>query len=39
MGELLIRNGFVFDPLQEIKGDRMDIGIKDGKFEIGRAHV
>jgi formylmethanofuran dehydrogenase subunit A len=32
MGELLIRNGFVFDPLQGIKGDRMDIGIKDGKI-------
>ncbi|CCJ36450.1 formylmethanofuran dehydrogenase subunit A [Methanoculleus bourgensis MS2] len=32
MGELIIKNGFVFDPLQRIKGDRMDIGIKDGKI-------
>ena len=32
MGELLIKNGFVFDPLQGIKGDRMDIGVKDGKI-------
>lgn len=33
MSELLIKNGFVFDPpLQGIKGDRMDIGVKDGKI-------
>ncbi|NLB01157.1 MAG: formylmethanofuran dehydrogenase subunit A [Methanomicrobiales archaeon] len=32
MSELLIKNGFVFDPLQGIKGDRMDIAIKDGKI-------
>ncbi len=32
MGELIIKNGFVFDPLQGVKGDRMDIGIKDGKI-------
>jgi len=32
MSELIIKNGFVFDPLQGIKGDRMDIGIKDGKI-------
>jgi len=32
MNELIVKNGFVFDPLQGIKGDRMDIGIKDGKF-------
>jgi len=32
MSELLIKNGFVFDPLRGIKGDRMDIGVKDGKI-------
>jgi formylmethanofuran dehydrogenase subunit A len=32
MSEYLIRNGHVFDPLQGIKGDRKDIGIKDGKI-------
>lgn len=32
MGELIIKNGFVFDPLQGIKGDRMDVGVRDGKI-------
>ena len=32
MTEYVIRNGHLFDPLQEIKGDRKDIGIKDGKI-------
>ena len=32
MTEYLIKNGHVFDPVQGIKGDRKDIGIKDGKI-------
>ena len=32
MTELLIKNGVVFDPLNEINGERMDIAIKDGKI-------
>ncbi|MFX0101606.1 MAG: formylmethanofuran dehydrogenase subunit A [Candidatus Hodarchaeota archaeon] len=33
MGEnLLIKNGFVYDPINKIAGDKMDIGIKDGKI-------
>jgi formylmethanofuran dehydrogenase subunit A len=32
MTGMLIKGGFVFDPLQEISGDRMDIAIKDGKI-------
>ena len=32
MSEFLIKNGFVFDPLQGIKGDRMEIAVKDGKI-------
>ena len=33
MGQnLLIKNGFVFDPLNDIHGDKIDIGIKDGKI-------
>ncbi len=28
---LLIKNGFVYDPLNKIAGEKMDIGIKDGK--------
>jgi formylmethanofuran dehydrogenase subunit A len=31
MAELLIRNGFVYDPLNGINGERMDIAVKDGK--------
>jgi len=30
--ELLLRNGFVYDPVNGVKGDRMDIAIKDGKI-------
>jgi formylmethanofuran dehydrogenase subunit A len=30
--ELLIKNGFVFDPINGIKGEKMDIAIKDGKI-------
>lgn len=32
MTELLIKNGFVFDPLNHIDGQKMDIAIKDGKI-------
>jgi formylmethanofuran dehydrogenase subunit A len=32
MSEYLIRNGFVFDPTQGIKGDKADIAVKDGKI-------
>ena len=32
MTEMLIKNGFVFDPLNGINGERMDIAIKDGKI-------
>jgi formylmethanofuran dehydrogenase subunit A len=30
--ELLVKNGFVYDPLNGINGERMDIAIKDGKI-------
>ncbi len=29
--QLLVRNGFVFDPANNIHGDIMDIAVKDGK--------
>jgi formylmethanofuran dehydrogenase subunit A len=32
MTELLIKNGFVFDPLNGINGERMDIAVKNGKI-------
>lgn len=32
MPELIIRNGFVYDPLNGINGERMDIAVKDGKI-------
>ncbi len=32
MSEYLIKNGFVFDPTQGIKGDKADIAVKDGKI-------
>ena len=32
MAEYLIKNGFVFDPVLGIKGDKADIAIKDGKI-------
>ncbi|MBP2134060.1 formylmethanofuran dehydrogenase subunit A [Methanomicrobium sp. W14] len=32
MSEYIIKNGFVFDPLLGIKGEKKDIGVKDGKI-------
>lgn len=32
MAEILIKNGFVFDPVTGVKGDKKDIAIKDGKI-------
>ena len=32
MTEMIIKNGFVFDPLNGINGEKMDIAIKDGKI-------
>jgi formylmethanofuran dehydrogenase subunit A len=29
--ELLVRNGFVYDPINGINGEKMDIAVKDGK--------
>jgi formylmethanofuran dehydrogenase subunit A len=37
MTELLIKNGFVFDPLNEINGEKMDIAIKNGKI-VGKVN-
>ena len=42
MTELLIKNGFIFDPLNKINGEKMDIAIKDGKIVqkvSSKAHV
>jgi formylmethanofuran dehydrogenase subunit A len=30
--ELLVKNGFVYDPINGVDGERMDIAIKDGKI-------
>jgi len=30
--ELLIKNGFVYDPINGVNGEKMDIPIKDGKI-------
>ncbi|MEM3464066.1 MAG: formylmethanofuran dehydrogenase subunit A [Candidatus Bathyarchaeia archaeon] len=30
--ELLVKNGFVYDPINGIKGDKMDIAVKGGKI-------
>ncbi len=30
--EIIIKNGFVYDPLNGVKGEVMDIGVKDGKI-------
>jgi formylmethanofuran dehydrogenase subunit A len=30
--ELLVKNGFVYDPINDINGEKMDIAIKDGKI-------
>jgi formylmethanofuran dehydrogenase subunit A len=32
MAELLIKNGFVYDPLNNIDGEKMDIAVRDGKI-------
>ena len=32
MSELIIKNGFVYDPLNKIDGEKMDICIRDGKI-------
>jgi len=32
MAELLIKNGFVYDPMNNIDGERMDLAVKDGKI-------
>ena len=32
MTELIIKNGFVYDPLNRINGEKMDISIRDGKI-------
>ena len=32
MAELIVKNGFVYDPLNSINGERMDICIRDGKM-------
>jgi formylmethanofuran dehydrogenase subunit A len=32
MAELLVKNGFVYDPLNEINGEKMDIAVRDGKI-------
>lgn len=45
MQQILIRNGIVFDPLNGVNGEVMDIGIKDGKIvdpsevDTSRAYV
>jgi formylmethanofuran dehydrogenase subunit A len=32
VAELLIKNGFIYDPLNGVNGEKMDIAIKDGKI-------
>jgi len=32
MGEILIKNGFVYDPINGINGEVLDIAVKDGKI-------
>ncbi|RLE49968.1 MAG: formylmethanofuran dehydrogenase subunit A, partial [Candidatus Methanomethylicota archaeon] len=40
MSELLIKNGYVFDPLNNVNGEVMDIAVKDGKIvEISDINV
>ena len=34
-GELLIRNGVVYDPINGVKGEKKDICIRDGKIVEG----
>jgi formylmethanofuran dehydrogenase subunit A len=38
MTDLLIKNGFVFDPLNGINGEKMDISIKNGKI-VEKVHA
>jgi formylmethanofuran dehydrogenase subunit A len=33
--KLLVRNGFVYDPINGVNGERMDIAVKDGKIVEG----
>ncbi len=37
MKDLLIKNGFVYDPLNGIDGEKMDIAVSDGKI-VEKAH-
>lgn len=30
--EIIVRNGFVFDPANRVDGDRVDIFVRDGKI-------
>jgi len=30
--ELLVKNGFVYDPINDVNGEKMDIAIRDGKI-------
>ena len=32
MVELIVKNGFVYDPINGVNGEKMDIAIKDGKI-------
>jgi len=32
MAELLIKNGIVYDPMNHVDGERMDLAVKDGKI-------
>lgn len=32
MSEMLIKNATVYDPINNINGDMMDIAVKDGKI-------
>ena len=40
-GTIAIKNGYVFDPLNEIKGEIIDIFVKDGKVvkELSAAEI
>lgn len=29
--ELLVKNGFVYDPINDVNGEKMDVAVKDGK--------
>ncbi|MEM4055233.1 MAG: amidohydrolase family protein, partial [Desulfurococcaceae archaeon] len=32
MTQIIIRNGLVYDPLNGVNGEEMDIGVKDGRI-------